>query len=75
MTHRDPIDNSPPKSTTSRTCNRMFDESILSLMNGLDEQPVHHSRPHEHLEICATHLANRSSRRASPSIMNPHICF
>ncbi|PIL30011.1 hypothetical protein GSI_07922 [Ganoderma sinense ZZ0214-1] len=43
-----------------------FDRWALFLLNSLDEKQSIVALPHQDLEICATHLANRSSGRASP---------
>ncbi|KAM5542314.1 hypothetical protein V8D89_004187 [Ganoderma adspersum] len=43
----------------------MFDKWMLILVNSLDERQSIAALPREDLEICATHLANRSSGRAT----------
>ena len=55
----------------------MFDKWMLILLKSLDEQQSIGTLPREDLKICATHLANRSSGRVSPTAVYPDsgLCF
>ena len=45
-----------------------FDKWLLLIVHSLSEEQSLEALPREDLEICATHLANRSSLRASAPV-------